>query len=143
MFAKPDQFPFYIPAKFIRLIKKNFNTRAQWQVFKPIRKNVCIHQNLLEFIDWEYSGCVLSRSSRINKSSNRSSRRTSYLTDADRSTQRLSTGDSRQATRLKPTLIRTEKAMSYLYNGKMSFEICLEPTVQRRKPIYQFTVSFL
>ena len=47
----------------------------------------CMHTlYLLDFIDWEYSGCVLSRSSRINKSSNRSSRRTSYLIDADRST---------------------------------------------------------
>jgi len=40
MFAKPDQFPFDIPAKFMRLIKKSFNTRAQWQVFKTIRKKI-------------------------------------------------------------------------------------------------------
>ncbi len=29
--------------------------------------------DLLDFIDWEYSGCVLPRSSRINKASKRSS----------------------------------------------------------------------
>ena len=54
MFAKSDQFPFYIPAKFIRLIKKCFNTRAQRQLLLSIAQ--ALKYKNMSFLDFLKSG---------------------------------------------------------------------------------------